>query len=133
MQNISLISALLTLVLAIPVAAFERPATIVCQVPSRNSAFAAKEIKIIAFDTAEPKAEGLDGGLLDPLEADQFSTRFIFSNECDNYFSFLFFTDDLEKLAKGKLTRVTGLVQASEADDPPGERRAEPVSCSVGH
>jgi hypothetical protein len=126
------VAATLGLALSYSAHAFERPAAMVCNRPSRNPASSAPvEIKFDRFNTAKPNSNLADASLLDPLKADFTYTTFTFTNECDNNYEFLFFTQDLVRLTQGRVSRVTGLLQASVADENLGQFETVALSCEI--
>jgi hypothetical protein len=116
MKNI----ALAALVLAfLPVAARaerrvpQRPVAVACEAPLANEM--ARSFRITRFDTKEP-GTNLDARIDGEIGVDPMRVEFCANNGCDNSYCFVFFTDDLDLLARGKTKEVTGLMNYFNAE-----------------
>jgi hypothetical protein len=111
------------------------PAKLVCKAATASSKLA-RSFRIEKLDTKQPETTIEDAELLD-LSADQSLVQVSFSNQCDNDYSFVFFTTDLQALTDGSLKEVKGLLNYFNAQltdiKPSTNQTGEtvPVVCSL--
>lgn len=100
------------------------PSHLVC-IPEDSEA--GQKIEITQFNSDDAEWN-MDGNFMGRTK-DNLMYRIGFSNECDNDYSLLFFTDDLLALAVQKSKTVTGLLRFWNADVP--ENRTVHMTCTV--
>lgn len=112
---ISMISIVcMPLVLAPAVlAASALPAGLRCEAETRNEM--ASRFELRDLNTARPRSN-LDAAFEGAIVVGPTVTEFNANNGCDNNYDWVFFSDDLALLAKGKVKRITGLMKFFNAD-----------------
>ena len=111
----------------------QRPATLECQIQIGHNEGLPNTFTIEKLNTAEPEISIPDAGLMEDLDEQKLAASSIlqlsFSNECDNMYDIVLFTADLEKLAKGKVAQVAGLISGGNADIDLDQVAGWPISC----
>jgi hypothetical protein len=96
-----------------------RPATLTCVAATKAADLMdgkkSRELKIEKLDTDQPESVNLDGSL-EYIEDKAGVFQIDFNNGCDDDYNFIFFSQDLENLAQGKVKSIPGLLHYFNAD-----------------
>ncbi len=95
-------------------AAVKFPATIHCKAPKALSKMV-RSFSITDLNTESPKSSIPDTSSLDHTNDRDYILQVSFSNECDNSYGLIFYAQDLARLAKGEIKKVSGLMNYSDA------------------
>lgn len=104
-----------------------RPAELVCESTHANRI--AAKFMIVDFDTKNPSTN-LDTSTVS-FENVLGTVKYCASNECENYYCWVFFAEDLDKLAKNKVLDIQGLMNYFNFESSTSNRGVESHTVSV--
>jgi hypothetical protein len=104
-----------------------RPEILHCT--SEGKGMAAK-FTLSKLDTARPETD-MDARVDGTIEKRGFITEFSANNGCDNSYSYVFMTEDLEAMAAGQLSLTTGLMNYFNSERGAEDPATIAIRCSV--